>query len=98
MAGQSLGLGSLVNVNPGGKSDRPVSMIMCPSVCEFDQCPSDRTSAQCRLRAARPGRCSQISMPELAVEIGLNSPRISAGARGFRSKLSCCARPPERKI
>jgi len=34
----------------------------------------------------------------VAVWIGLNSPRIPSGASGFRSKLSCWANPPERKM
>ena len=32
------------------------------------------------------------------VWMGRNSPRISAGASGLRSKLSSCERPPDRKM
>src|SRR5262249_13665097 len=35
-------------------------------------------------------------MPGTLVEIGLNSPRMSAGAPGFRSNISCVAAPPKR--
>ena len=34
------------------------------------------------------GKCSPMSMPGTLVLIGLNSPRISAGASGFRSHMS----------
>ena len=34
----------------------------------------------------------------VSVAIGLNSPRTVSGALGLRSKLSCWARPPERKM
>src|SRR5262245_55828350 len=43
------------------------------------------------------GKCSQIWMPVTLVLIGLNSPRISTGAPGFRSTMSWCGGPPERK-
>ena len=35
-------------------------------------------------------------MPGTLVAIGLNSPRTSAGASGFRSHMSCVAAPPSR--
>jgi hypothetical protein len=47
---------------------------------------------------ATSGRCSQISMPETAVGMGRNSPRISGGASGFMSKLSMCEGPPRIQI
>ena len=40
------------------------------------------------------GNSSQIWMPGTLVWIGLNSPRISAGASGLGSKVSCCGGPP----
>ena len=40
------------------------------------------------------GRCSQIWMPGTFVEIGLNSPRYSAGAFGFMSHVSIWLGPP----
>src|SRR5579864_3139964 len=40
------------------------------------------------------GRCSQICIPGTLVEIGLNSPRISLGASGFRSNVSKWPHPP----
>ena len=40
------------------------------------------------MRLANRGSNSQIWMPGTAVEIGLNSPRYSAGALGFRSNVS----------
>src|SRR4051812_48520645 len=42
------------------------------------------------------GRCSQIWSPGSEVAIGRNSPRISAGARGFRSNMSWWLGPPSR--
>ena len=36
------------------------------------------------------------AMPGTLVAIGLNSPRTSAGASGFRSNMSCVAAPPSR--
>src|SRR5262249_25441757 len=43
------------------------------------------------------GMCSQIWMPVTFVGIGLNSPRISTGALGFRSHMSCVGAPPCRE-
>lgn len=40
------------------------------------------------------GNSSQICMPGTLVLIGLNSPRISVGASGFRSHISKCEGPP----
>ncbi len=42
------------------------------------------------------GKCSQIWMPGTFVSIGLNSPRNSVGASGFRSHMSMCGGPPGR--
>ena len=95
--GQSPGRGALGS-NPEGRSDRPVSMMWWPAEWSFEPCVSDRTSAQRWLRSASRGRCSQISIPGVLVAIGRNSPRISAGASGLRSKLSSCDNPPERKM
>jgi hypothetical protein len=44
------------------------------------------------------GIISQIWIPETFVEIGLNSPRISAGASGLGSKVSKCVGPPSIQI
>ena len=44
------------------------------------------------------GSNSQISMPGTLVAMGLNSPRISTGASGFKSIRSWCGGPPDRKI
>ena len=59
---------------------------------------SERHSAQRSLRAASIGRCSQTRTPADRVEIAAKSPRMSSGPSGLGSKLSCCARPPERKM
>ena len=61
--------------------------------------------AWCRLRMiailsitrACRGNSSQSSMPGTLVAIGLNSPRNSLGASGFRSYVSMCDGPPPRK-
>ena len=45
------------------------------------------------IRAMR-GNSSQISMPGTLVAIGRKSPRISAGAFGFKSQRSKCDGPP----
>ena len=57
-----------------------------------------RTTASLSIIAASFGNSSQIWMPATFVLIGLNSPRISAGASGFRSHRSWCGGPPGRKI
>ena len=88
----------MFGLKPGGNVLRPVSMIRWPAEWSFDGCVSDRTSAHRSDRAASSGRCSQIRTPGVRVAIGWNSPRMSSGASGFRSKLSCWARPPERKM
>ena len=49
---------------------RPVNMMWCPSEWSLLGWLSDRTRAQCWLRAARRGRCSQIWMPAVRVRIG----------------------------
>src|SRR5947208_2914098 len=54
----------------------------------FSLCENDRTSAQCRIRRAKSGKCSQTCTPGTSVAMGENSPRISAGASGFMSKVS----------
>ena len=95
--GQSVDLG-LLGSKPAGRSERPVSMIWWPAEWSFDGCVSDRTSDQRWLRLASSGRCSQIWTPGVRVAIGWNSPRMSSGASGLGSKLSCCASPPERKM
>ena len=46
--------------------------------------------------AAIFGMCSQIWTPGTFVSIGLNSPRNSFGASGFRSNVSICDGPPLR--
>ncbi len=46
--------------------------------------------------AAIFGNSSPIWMPGTLVLIGLNSPRISAGASGLRSHMSRCGGPPGR--
>ena len=43
------------------------------------------------------GRCSQTCKPGTLVAMGLNSPRISGGASGFRSNVSRWLAPPVRK-
>src|SRR5262245_37279260 len=48
--------------------------------------------------AACFGSCSLIWMPATLVAIGLNSPRISAGAPGFRSYMSMWLGPPACQI
>ena len=57
-----------------------------------------RTRVYLSARAARRGRCSQILSPGRRVAIGLNSPRISAGASGFMSNISRWLGPPVRKM
>ncbi len=57
-----------------------------------------RMGTSLSIMPARRGKCSQISMPGTLVLMGLNSPRTSAGASGFRSYMSWCGGPPGRKI
>ena len=56
-----------------------------------------RTTASLSIIAASFGNSSQIWMPGTFVLIGLNSPRISAGASGLRSHMSWCGGPPGKK-
>lgn len=49
---------------------------------------TERMIAQRSIRVASRGNTSQISMPGTFVPIGLNSPRTSLGASGFRSHMS----------
>src|SRR5262245_33474146 len=79
-----------------GRCDRPVSIRYVAASWPLLACVSDRTRAQCRLRWASIGRCSQIWTPGVRVAIGLNSPLKSAGPCGFMSKVSCCEAPPVR--
>src|SRR5262245_11734275 len=51
--------------------------------------------ARC-IQRARRGRCSQMRTPGAEVAIGLNSPRISAGASGLRLTMSWWLGPPRR--
>ena len=46
---------------------------------------------------ATRGKSSQKCIPGTLVRMGSNSPRISSGASGFGSKVSCCGGPPPRK-
>ena len=62
-----------------GSCDRPVSIKYVAASCPLLVCVSERTRAQCWLRWASIGRCSQIWMPGVRVAIGLNSPLKSAG-------------------
>src|SRR4051812_40810356 len=62
----------------------------------FDLIP--RTIASLSITPAKSGMYWQISMPGTFVAIGVNSPRISAGASGFISKLSMCDGPPRIQI
>ena len=63
---------------PGGRSDRPVSMMWWPAEWSFDACVSDRTSAQRWLRCAstrqvladRHPRRARGDRPELAADVG----------------------------
>ena len=95
--GQSPSVG-LVGSKLGVVSDRPVIMMQCPLEWSFDAWLRDRQRAQDSLRFASSGRCSQIWSPGVFVAMGRNSPRISLGESGFRSKLSSCESPPERKM
>lgn len=47
---------------------------------------------------AKPGKCSPSIIPGTEDAIGLNSPRISAGASGFISHMSRWLEPPFKKI
>ena len=51
-------------------------------------CVIERMMASLSVRRAKSGKCSPMSMPGTTVEMGWNSPRISAGASGFRSHVS----------
>ena len=60
----------------------------------------ERPDQRPQMAPLRPGGADarRSRFPESSWRSGRNSPRISAGASGFRSKLSSCDNPPERKI
>ena len=86
-------------VEPGGILSMPVS-IMCVACSWLGRpCVIERTTAQ----PVGPGRQAAAGArrpctPGARVAIGLNSPRISAGASGFRSNVSRWLGAPVRKI
>ena len=59
---------------------------------------TERMTAHLSIAAASCGKTSQIWMPGTLVAIGLNSPRISAGASVLMSHMSWCGGPPPRKM
>ena len=75
----------------------PVSTWCVATRWLFSRWDSERTRAYWSARAARRGRCSQMCTPGTVVAIGLNSPRISGGASGFRSNVSRWLGAPVRK-
>ena len=81
---------------PGARCcDRPCmhwKAACCPSLPTMERMTANRS-----IRCAMPGSSSQIWMPGTRVLIGLNSPRISAGASGLRSTMSWWGGPPDRK-
>ena len=56
----------------------------------------ERMMANLSIIFAMRGKCSQMSMPGTFVLIGLNSPRMSTGASGFKSHMSWWGGPPGR--
>lgn len=62
------------------------------------RCSIDRNRHSLSIWAASMGKCSQTWMPGVLVAMGLNSPRISAGASGFMSHRSMWLGPPNRKM
>ena len=56
-----------------------------------------RTTANRSARAARRGRYSQNRTPGSRVAVVPYSPRISAGASGLGSQVSCCGGPPSKQ-
>src|SRR5262245_48886422 len=60
-------------------------------------CVIDRMMAHLSATRAERGKCSLIRIPLTLVSMGRNVPRISSGASGFRSHMSRCEGPPERK-
>ena len=57
---------------------------------------TERMMAYLSAFLASLGINSQISIPGTFVAMGLNSPRISEGAFGFKSNMSRCEGPPDR--
>ena len=63
------------------------------------RCRRSTRPARCKCDAANRAVCGKSSLtssPGTDVEIGPNSPRISAGASGFGSHVECCDGPPIR--
>jgi hypothetical protein len=63
----------------------------------LDELGTVRTRASLSAMRACIGMCSQMSKPETFDLIGLNSPRMSAGAFGFRSYMSMWLAPREKR-
>ena len=56
----------------------------------------ERITVSLSAALATRGNNSQKCIPGTLVRIGLKSPRISTGASGLGSKVSCCGGPPPR--
>src|SRR5687767_11989390 len=57
-----------------------------------------RTTVNLSAMAAHFWQCSVKNVPGTFVGIVLNGPRISGGASGLGSHISCCGGPPSRKM
>ena len=94
--GQSSGVAW--SVVGGPKYSRPVYISLQAGPWTGILCCSDRSSVILSICEASCGKCSHIWIPGTLVEIGLKSPRTSAGALGFMSHKSMWLGPPNKKI
>ncbi len=65
-----------------------------PMAWSLSRCVTERRIVYLSASAASRGRCSVIARPGTRVAMGWNSPRISTGASGLRSRMSRCDGPP----
>src|SRR5207253_1664252 len=71
--------------------------VHCKASCPPVDPTTERMATNLSIRAAIFGKTSPICRPGTRVAIGLNSPRISAGAEVLISHMSWCGGPPPRK-
>ena len=89
-----LGPKALLRIDPNGRWREDTAVRIGQKLgqvpLEYYEDPVNGQSAMAAVR----GSSSQKRIPGTLVAIDLNSPRISAGASGLGSNVSCCGGPP----
>ncbi len=97
---RGLGTAIVLVFSPGGSSLRPVCTMYIDALCSLRNCGAAvwcivRTIENRSTLAASLGRYSQKWTPLTRVAVVPYSPRISEGASGLGSHVSCCEGPPD---